>query len=269
MKIRKLVERSSEIFMANRKMLFIVFLYIAIMHMLISEIGTVLGGLFTLMALFIVAPLYHGRITASYKVIKQDAPLDIRMDGLCGFVRFKELFSTYGWIELINLILLYLALFGIYALVLGETNVLGLEASLLSGKVSEIALYRVVQILYLIALAADLVIRWLTNLFFFAAPYLLETRQIRGLASLKASVRLMRGHKRDLFLLQLRFLAPVAICFFLNYFSAYYLSAWLYSFAGLAITLLEIYLYQAQYQVALVLFFEQIKEEVQDEFNEI
>ena len=82
MKIRKLVERSSEIFMANRKMLFVVFLYIAIMHMLISEIGTVLGGLFTLMALFIVAPLYHGRITASYKVIKQDAPLDIRMDGL-------------------------------------------------------------------------------------------------------------------------------------------------------------------------------------------
>lgn len=260
MKIRNLMEKSSELFVANKKMLIVIFLYIAIMHMLVNEIGSMLGSLFGLVAIFIAAPLNHGRITASYKVIKQDAPLDVRKDGLCGFIRFKELFSTYGWIELINLILLYIVLFGALMLIVGQIDVLSLETSLLSGNVDDVALYRMLQIIVLVTLVVDLVVRWLTNLFFFAAPYLLETQQIRGIASLRASMRLMHGHKWELIRLQLQFLAPAAICFFLNYLSAYYLSSVLYSFVGLAITLLGVYLYQVQYQLALVLFYEQIKE---------
>lgn len=261
MKIRNLVEKSSEIFTGNRKMLFIIFLYIAIMHMLVNEIGSVLGGLFSFAALFVAAPLYHGRITASYKAIKQDAPLDIKQDGLCGFQRFKELFSTYGWIEFINFIVLYIVLFGALIFVLGQTDVFTLETDLLSGDVNNVALYRVMQILFLAVLAADMLVRWFTNLFFFAAPYLLETQKIHGLASLKASMRLMRGHKWQLVKLQLHFLAPAAIGFFLSYLSAYYLSSILYSVAGLAITILNVYLYQVHYQIALVMFFEQIEEE--------
>ena len=264
--------------MVNYDKLFKVILYVGLINVVISTLSSSLPSLFSLILSILTITISHGCVVASLKTVnnmqEQIEPMD---DAFVGFKKFKKLFSTYFIYQLILLVIMaVVCLVGgiIVITMIGKGNLEQLYQLVLTfSRVSSLDSSQVVQmvqlfgnslgVIYLFVLII-LVISVIYSLQFGLYPYILEKYNIRGIAALKESSRLMKGHKWTLFKLQLSFigwmiLSSLVVALFMNVLSIIIPSLAIIS--GISSVLgvfVETYLFNMKLNVCLAVFYEEL-----------
>lgn len=272
------IKNKANSLMVNYDKLFKVILYVGLINVVISTLSSSLPSLFSLILSILTITISHGCVVASLKTVnnmqEQIEPMD---DAFVGFKKFKKLFSTYFIYQLILLVIMaVVCLVGgiIVITMIGKGNLEQLYQLVLTfGRVSSLDSSQVVQmvqlfgnslgVIYLFVLII-LVISVIYSLQFGLYPYILEKYNIRGIAALKESSRLMKGHKWTLFKLQLSFigwmiLSSLVVALFMNVLSIIIPSLAIIS--GISSVLgvfVETYLFNMKLNVCLAVFYEEL-----------
>ena len=272
------IKNKANSLMVNYDKLFKVILYVGLINVVISTLSSSLPSLFSLILSILTITISHGCVVASLKTVnnmqEQIEPMD---DAFVGFKKFKKLFSTYFIYQLILLVIMaVVCLVGgiIVITMIGKGNLEQLYQLVLTfSRVSSLDSSQVVQmvqlfgnslgVIYLFVLII-LVISVIYSLQFVLYPYILEKYNIRGIAALKESSRLMKGHKWTLFKLQLSFigwmiLSSLVVALFMNVLSIIIPSLAIIS--GISSVLgvfVETYLFNMKLNVCLAVFYEEL-----------
>lgn len=272
------IKNKANSLMVNYDKLFKVILYVGLINVVISTLSSSLPSLFSLILSILTITISHGCVVASLKTVnnmqEQIEPMD---DAFVGFKKFKKLFSTYFIYQLILLVIMaVVCLVGgiIVITMIGKGNLEQLYQLVLTfSRVSSLDSSQVVQmvqlfgnslgVIYLFVLII-LVISVIYSLQFGLYPYILEKYNIRGIAALKESSRLMKGHKWTLFKLQLSFigwmiLSSLVVALFMNVLSIIIPSLAIIS--GISSVLgvfVETYLFNMKLNVCLAVFYEEL-----------
>lgn len=272
------IKNKANSLMVNYDKLFKVILYVGLINVVISTLSSSLPSFFSLILSILTITISHGCVVASLKTVnnmqEQIEPMD---DAFVGFKKFKKLFSTYFIYQLILLVIMaVVCLVGgiIVITMIGKGNLEQLYQLVLTfSRVSSLDSSQVVQmvqlfgnslgVIYLFVLII-LVISVIYSLQFGLYPYILEKYNIRGIAALKESSRLMKGHKWTLFKLQLSFigwmiLSSLVVALFMNVLSIIIPSLAIIS--GISSVLgvfVETYLFNMKLNVCLAVFYEEL-----------
>lgn len=271
MNIRNIREKAKQLLFTCKPQ----YIRILIVVMLITCLGDYLANLnipTLLVSLIVIVflPISHGYIVSSLKVVRNTSHTLSDEDALVGYKRFKELFPTY--------VVTFLAQFGILVLVvivltivfslLLENVVLpfGNMSQLVSGTFATMLLSlftfapELMLVFLLIAIVAGASFYYI-SLFFFAVPYLLERFQMKNGLAIKESFRFIKGHKMDLFKLDISFLGWSLLDGLIVYLLTQFVGS--LPFVGYALVLLasgffRIYTYYPQYELSRAILFEEI-----------
>lgn len=264
--VKNIVLKSKEIISAYRHFLMPLFLLMLVLESF-KSMGLQLGilGIFLLLGLIASE---HAEVVVGLKLTHQkDEPLAIPQDALCGVTRFKELFSTYFWMAIVEmgiLALLFLLLRGLAfnadtALFWQET-LRTIENELQYGISSTIE--NVIAWGTLIFVGIDLIVGYVVRCLYFLAPYYLEIKGISGFAALRLAFKNSKGHWKDIFLLQGRYYIIIVFFSCLNYLVNMYISSLLLSVVFVVVLFnLEIYFCRMEYVVAKALLYKEISQE--------
>lgn len=258
--------------------IFKVILYVGLLNVVISTLSNQLPSFLGMILSILTLTVGHGCIVASLKTVNnmqdQIEPMD---DAFIGFIKIKKLFSTYFIYQIILLIIVAIICFvgGVIVMtMIGKTNLTQLYQLILTvSRSSSFDSTQLVQMMQLFGNSVSVIylfmiivvtISVIYSLQFGLYPYILEKYNIKGVAALKESSRLMKGHKWTLFKLQLSFigwmmLSSLVVALFMNVFSMLIPSAAIIS--GISSVLgvfVETYLFNMKLNVCLAVFYEEL-----------
>lgn len=224
--------------------------------------------LIALIITIIFLPFSHGYVVMSLKAVRNREDEITTDDAFTGFRRFKELFFTYFLKELfVALVVLVFVIIGAIVLSPYISQLTNLLNAAVAGDVDSLlntyiwenlsGVFSIIAILCILAIIAAVIV----GLMLFATPYLLERYDLRGMDAIKESVSFMKGHKGELFSLEMSFLGwmfleilisgTVAALFTEGSVVGSLLAAFV---AGV----FAIYIYLPKYYLSLAIFFEEI-----------
>lgn len=236
MNIYDIKDKANEI-LADQSHLFKVMIFMGIFNAVVNVFGDVftgmIGTIITIVLLILMIPFSHGYIVSSLKAVcNRDRDIDVQQDGLVGFYRFKELFSTYFMYQFLLLMIIIVVcliflVIGLFILSQAQIDALkqfmvicGEYATGNSLALSKITvtmtstIAKLVPILFLLMIVL-LVILFVYSLTFGLTPYILEKYGLKGFAAMNESKRLMKGNKTTLFKLELSFLGWMILAMFI------------------------------------------------------
>ncbi|MGN1182723.1 MAG: DUF975 family protein, partial [Faecalibacillus sp.] len=208
----------------NYEKIFKVFIYIGLINVLISIVSHV-SSLISIFLSILTLTIGHGYVVSSLKTVNnmqdQIEPVD---DALVGFTKIKKLFPTYFIYQLILTVIViaicFIAAFIVF-IAIGKENIqllfqlfatYGTNMTLNSTQLLQMEelISNGVEIVLIFALIIVFV-SLIYSLQFGLYPYVLEKYDIKGIAALKESSRLMKGNKWTLFKLQLSFIGWIIL----------------------------------------------------------
>lgn len=259
----------------NQKKITPTFLLISLLTVLINYVGEILGVFIPfapIITMLIVLPLAHGNIVACLMVVNERGDeIDIQNVGLTGFKRFKELFFTY-FIHFMFMMIL-LIFWGLILLLMMKFLVDGSFLEMISAIVfndvsnanailSSLSDTMIIQnlssIMWLIfiGIIMAIVIMFVYNLYFILTPYILEKYKIYGIKAMSESARMMKGHKKTLFVLFLSYIGWIILLMIVATFIQIILPVSI--LATLLTEVVAVYLFYVQYQTSVTILFEEI-----------
>lgn len=271
MNIRNIKEKAKQLLFTCKPQ----YMRILIIVMLITCLGDYLANLnipTLLVSLIVIVflPISHGYIVSSLKVVRNTSHTLSDEDALVGYKRFKELFPTY--------VLSFLAQFGILFLIVIVLSIIfslllenvvlpiGNMSQLVSGTFATMLLSLFtfapeLMIVFLLIAIVTAALSYYVSLLFFAFPYLLERFHMKNGVAIKESFRFIKGHKMDLFKLDISFLGWSLLDGLIVYLLTQFVGP--LPFVGYALVLLvsgffRIYTYYPQYELSRAILFEEI-----------
>ena len=206
--------------LANRDNVMGVFIFISVLTTVVTFLAQ-LSPILGMVLLILMLPFPHGYVVTALKVVNEYGDdVSIENEGLTGFKRYKELFFTYFIQELflfIIIILISLVFFLFAKLFVSDSVVNGIEALLMQASLNSTGIdayfgnlivnqtfltFGLGLFLWLFVILGAAVIY---SLVFALTPFVLEKYKITGAKAMSESARLMKGHKKTLFLLQLSY----------------------------------------------------------------
>ena len=253
--------------------------------MLLVSLGDLLGNttpdtpLFSfvsivILILFLTVP--HGDIVASLKVVRHTGHTLSDDDAFVGFKKFKQLFPTYLLMGCFEFIAMFLVI--IFGVVLLGGVMVGLLSSLTLGVqgvenalMSAVLMNPSFLLTFLVVFIMIVSIAYIVSLYLFAVPYLLERYHMVNMRAIKESVAIMKGHKYDLFRLDLSFLGWIILSGLLAGMLSQFVSglgAFGYALTLVLTGLFQIYTFKPKYLVSRAIFFEELAYERYEQIHE-
>lgn len=261
--------------LVNRNNIVTVFVFISIISTLASVIGTQIGGIipfFSLIVTTIMLPFSHGNVVTALKAVNERGDeITIEQDGVVGIRRFKELFMTYFiWEVLLVVILL---LIGLVIFVVAKFTVAGDAFSQLGVIINQavtnptnvnaylndpeiIKAMTTLGGVLLVGVIAIAAVAIIYSFIFALTPFVLEKYNLHGAKAMSESARLMKGHKGTLFMLNLSYLGWYILTLLLSWVIGLIIPVSL--ILDVAVAALATYLYGAELNTCLAVFFEEI-----------
>lgn len=261
----------------NYEKIFKVFIYIGLINVLISIVSHV-SSLISIFLSILTLTIGHGYVVSSLKTVNnmqdQIEPVD---DALVGFTKIKKLFPTYFIYQLILTVIViaicFIAAFIVF-IAIGKENIqllfqlfatYGTNMTLNSTQLLQMEelISNGVEIVLIFALIIVFV-SLIYSLQFGLYPYILEKYDIKGIAALKESSRLMKGNKWTLFKLQLSFigwiiLASLVVGLLSNVIETFISNASIVNgIASIIAVFAETYLFNMKLNVCMAVFYEEL-----------
>ena len=256
MNIKSIKNKADELLLSCKPQLTRILLIVTLLGLvptLFSELGMV-GGLLSTFVSLIFLTVQHGGVVASLKVVRNNSQSLKDDDAGVGFQRFKALFPTYALLWVIVLAVSFVGGIIIAFPILGSVFTLNSSTDVLSAIIPFLGVLIILMIILVI------VIYWI-ELNLFATPYLLEKYGIETMRAIKESYAFMKGHKMDLFRLDLSFLGWLFLqgCI-IGVFSALFSAI---PFLGTVIggtlaAVFGVYTFVPRYELSKAIFFEEI-----------
>lgn len=256
MNIKSIKNRANELLVYCKPQFTRILLIVTLLNLIptvASEIKHI-GSFLSVVLILVFLTVGHGSITSSLKIVRNNTQALCDDDAIVGFKRFRELFPTYvlSWfvtfaVGLVGgIILIFLILGSVYA----------------SSDPQDIlsAIIPVSGFIIILLIVMLVTIYWL-NLNLFAVPYLLEQYGIETTQAIKESFAFMKGHKMDLFQLEISYIgwlilqSLIAGAFPIIFQSLPFLGVLI---GGLLSSFFAVYTYLPQYELSRAIFFEEI-----------
>lgn len=261
--------------LVNRNNIVTVFVFISVITTLANYIGSEIGGVIPFLSLIvtiIMLPFGHGNVVTALKTVnEQGDEVTIEQDGVVGLRRFKDLFGTYFIREilllvimmLLGLIIFVIARFTVDSNVFSQLGAIIEQAAVYSTNVSAylndptvIEALGTLGVIFFIGIIIIAIVAFIYSLVFALTPFVLEKYNIRGAKAMSESARLMKGHKRTLFMLYLSYLGWAILVFVLSAVVEMILPIPL--ILNIIVAALTTYLFGAELNTSLAVFFEEI-----------
>lgn len=238
------IKAKAEDVLSRQKNYINVLIFMGIFHIVITTLcslftGTI-GTLVSLILWVVFLPFEHGYIVSSLKLVNNyDDQLDVQKDGLVGFYRFKELFSTYfiyNFLLVVIEIIIVIFLLLIGLVIIPKSQILDLKdafsqmltmlpyANGVSSMTSQVSmnidgLASIASYLVLIGFVLLVVAIYYVTAFSLT-PYILEKYKLTGFVAMKESYRLMKNNKWTLIKLYFSFIGWLLVsAIFINIIS--------------------------------------------------
>ena len=210
-------------------------------------------------------------VTALKTVNEQGDEVTIEQDGVVGLRRFKDLFGTYFIREilllvimmLLGLIIFVIARFTVDSNIFSQLGAIIEQAAVYSTNVSAylndptvIEALGTLGVIFFIGIIIIAIVAFIYSLVFALTPFVLEKYNIRGAKAMSESSRLMKGHKRTLFMLYLSYLGWAILVLVLSAVVEMILPIPL--ILNIIVAALTTYLFGAELNTSLAVFFEEI-----------
>ena len=228
----------------------------------------------------------QGNITSSYKVYEnRSESIETYDDGLYGIIHIKDLFGTYFIYNLIKVVVIAIvALIGaiIMGLIFGRymTELIdylnyggGLNVAndfLIMMAAGKIIFYIVLPILMMVIITS-----FIFDTLFFPVFYLLNEQRYKGIGAMSEAKLMMKSHFKQLLTLKLSYFGGFCLTFIVTFIPAMILmmmdfisSDFISIFVILFFAVIQVLIYRRQYQMALLIFYEEVlkaKEKQEDE----
>ena len=261
--------------LANRSNIVTVFVFISIITTLANYLGSELGAVIPFVSLIvtiIILPFSHGNVVTALKTVNERGDeVSIEQDGVVGIRRFKELFGTYFIREvllivillLIGLVMFVVAKFTVAGDAFSQLGVIFNEALINSTDINmylqDAAMMEALGTLGIVLIVGGLIMAIVAMFYtyiFALTPFVLEKYNLRGAKAMSESARLMKGHKGTLFMLYLSYLGWFVLTLVLSMVINMVLPIPLLLDA--AVAALSTYLFGAELNTSLAVFFEEI-----------
>ena len=261
--------------LVNRNNIVTVFVFISVITTLANYIGSEIGGVIPFLSLIvtiIMLPFGHGNVVTALKTVnEQGDEVTIEQDGVVGLRRFKDLFGTYFIREilllvimmLLGLIIFVIARFTVDSNVFSQLGAIIEQAAVYSTNVSAylndptvIEALGTLGVIFFIGIIIIAIVAFIYSLVFALTPFVLEKYNIRGAKAMSKSARLMKGHKRTLFMLYLSYLGWAILVLVLSAVVEMILPIPL--ILNIIVAALTTYLFGAELNTSLAVFFEEI-----------
>lgn len=274
MRISDIKYKAAEVLKIDRDKIIKVFIGIGIISLLCSYIGNLfpgtLGSIISLGVSIATIPLSQGYVRTSLKAVNNRYDeIDIQKDGLTGFYRFKELFSTYfihGFFLMVIVFVIVLISFIMLRGMLSNSTINELsylinhvdvrhinEFQLSMRAAKEITDVFAISLLFL-GILAIIVIIYLSN--FALTFFILEKYHITGVDAMKESMKLMKGYKRTYILLCLSFIGwLILVAIFENFVAMLLPVPLLPSLLGMIVGVI---VYNAKFNISIAVLYEEI-----------
>ena len=261
--------------LVNRNNIVTVFVFISVITTLANYIGSEIGGVIPFLSLIvtiIMLPFGHGNVVTALKTVnEQGDEVTIEQDGVVGLRRFKDLFGTYFIREilllvimmLLGLIIFVIARFTVDSNVFSQLGAIIEQAAVYSTNVSAylndptvIEALGTLGVIFFIGIIIIAIVAFIYSLVFALTPFVLEKYNIRSAKAMSESARLMKGHKRTLFMLYLSYLGWAILVLVLSAVVEMILPIPL--ILNIIVAALTTYLFGAELNTSLAVFFEEI-----------
>lgn len=261
--------------LVNRNNIVTVFVFISVITTLANYIGSEIGGVIPFLSLIvtiIMLPFGHGNVVTALKTVnEQGDEVTIEQDGVVGLRRFKDLFGTYFIREilllvimmLLGLIIFVIARFTVDSNVFSQLGAIIEQAAVYSTNVSAylndptvIEALGTLGVIFFIGIIIIAIVAFIYSLVFALTPFVLEKYNICGAKAMSESARLMKGHKRTLFMLYLSYLGWAILVLVLSAVVEMILPIPL--ILNIIVAALTTYLFGAELNTSLAVFFEEI-----------
>lgn len=276
MNIHDIKYKASVMMQENKPMLARVFIMIALISPCASYLGSLLGGIFSLIITIAFLTFTHGYITSSLKAIHaKEGEIDLIEDGFVGFSRFKELFPTYfiyqAFLVIIALIISMIGMF-IGTMFLSKDTINQLREFVLvarnygdidvvslinSGIITNNMINAVMQGFWIIMIIVAVIGGFMLfyTLTFALTPYLLERYQLTGTKAMSESSRLMKGYRWTLFKLLFSYIGWMLLSGLIGLMISSFINFSILPTLIMAIA--EVLIYRVHYELSKAVFFEE------------
>ena len=269
-----LIYQAKSKLVGNMKQILPVFIFIGILQMIPSNIGNE----FVYMILMILFyPASQCDISASLKLYQDDIEaIQTYDDGLYGLKKWSQLFGTYltynvfRGLILVGVSILY---FVFYTFIMGNkwlqlidlfnqfsvSIIDSAQETALIMQMLPLILGLVIPLLIILAIVA---IMYYLN--YFPTFYLLEDQGLKGKAALNEAKTLMKGNKKQLFLLQIHYLGKQILAFVLCLIIIIGMSLMIDDLylvtlmATICLAIIDACLYKVECQMSLTLFYKNV-----------
>ena len=262
----QLQENARQLAKKYKQPILITLLYLSL-YMSIRDLMIEMLPLFAIAIFLLTISIRHTEVKLGLDIVEENKFYPPQQ-AMCGIKRVKELFSTYFWSELIIFILLTACLSG---LVLGMYPYLQSLYQVLEAELSygiDTTLIQIFNLLIMVANVGIVISEIVYNTFFFSAPYILETKKIKGLKVIKEAYRLQKGHFFEIAKTFSSYYAFMLIFACLSFLASFYLSeTLLYSAVDIMISVIAILVYESQYVVCKALLYKKLSQEEDYDFS--
>ena len=252
--------------LVNRNNIVTVFVFISVITTLANYIGSEIGGVIPFLSLIvtiIMLPFGHGNVVTALKTVnEQGDEVTIEQDGVVGLRRFKEILLLVIMM-LLGLIIFVIARFTVDSNVFSQLGAIIEQAAVYSTNVSAylndptvIEALGTLGVIFFIGIIIIAIVAFIYSLVFALTPFVLEKYNIRGAKAMSESARLMKGHKRTLFMLYLSYLGWAILVLVLSAVVEMILPIPL--ILNIIVAALTTYLFGAELNTSLAVFFEEI-----------
>ena len=245
--------------LVNRNNIVTVFVFISVITTLANYIGSEIGGVIPFLSLIvtiIMLPFGHGNVVTALKTVnEQGDEVTIEQDGVVGLLLVIMM--------LLGLIIFVIARFTVDSNVFSQLGAIIEQAAVYSTNVSAylndptvIEALGTLGVIFFIGIIIIAIVAFIYSLVFALTPFVLEKYNIRGAKAMSESARLMKGHKRTLFMLYLSYLGWAILVLVLSAVVEMILPIPL--ILNIIVAALTTYLFGAELNTSLAVFFEEI-----------
>lgn len=263
MNIQSIKNRANTVLMPYRNE-FIRVLLIVVILTTIPTLFTATNPIVSLISFILnilFLPVGHGMIVSSLKIVRNMGHTVEDQDAFAGLKRFSELFSTYvaQWAFVFVAMFLFIFVIGvIMAIVLGDTmmSIANLANPTLEAIMTMVLDNPMLIFTILLVSLLSLVFGLVLDAYIFAVPYVLEQYQIRGIAAVKTSLTMMKGHIFDYIKLYFSFFGWMFLAALIEGFLSQFIPY--ASVVTIIVSLFQIYTYIPLYYMSEAVLFEEI-----------
>lgn len=270
-----IVYRSREMMIQYKRILIPIFLFVSLVGVIPSLIS---NSLLTLIASILIMPATQGLITSSLKAYRDSGEtVETYEDGLYGFKNWTKLFGTYFTYNFIKFVIFFIEVILVTTLVymvfgdqlmeavelISQTNYgfLSYEYALMSALG---AVFTVLAMIVLPNIIVIIITNIIYDLFFFPVFYLLEDG-VKGFEAMGIAKRMMKGKKKQLFLLKLSFFGWIVLAYILTVIIGTVISMLIpigdngtFLFTIILSAIISVLVYRVRYQLAMTIFYKEV-----------